>query len=308
MPQPLPASAEGDCILNIDKPRGWTSFDVVAYIRKRTGIRRVGHGGTLDPGATGVLPIGLGRATRILEYLLEGRKTYRVWVRLGFSTDTYDADGVPVRYGNASGITAEDVQRLLPQFEGHFRQVPPRYSAIKREGTPLYKYARAGVPVEPPPRWVRVYRITLLAFTPPEVELEIECGRGTYIRSIAHDLGERLDCGAHLARLVRTRVGPFCLEEAIPLETLRQAFDRDDWRQYLYAADSALVTWDAAILSREKAHMMRQGQSVLLQPHVSRSRLSGTSLCRAYDVDGRFLGVLRHEHGGLIWRPEKVFL
>lgn len=307
MARRAPAGPEVHGILNVNKPAGWTSFAVVAYIRKRTRVRRVGHGGTLDPIGTGVLPIGLGQATRLLEYLLEGRKSYRVRIRLGISTTTYDAEGDPVFTADPSGITADDIQAVLPFFEGYFQQLPPLYSAIKHHGTPLYEYARAGEPVERQPRWVTVYRINLLAFDNPYFDLEVECGRGTYIRSIAHEIGERLGCGAHVAALVRTQVGPFRLEEAVAFDTLREALDRGDWQDYLLAPDSALLDWNAAILSLEKAHFLRQGRPVVVHPIKRNFQILPGHLCRVYDLEGRFVGIIRHEEGGLMWRPEKVF-
>ena len=216
-----PSSHAVTGLLNVDKPPGWTSFDVVAFVRKQTGVRRVGHAGTLDPAATGVLPVCLGQATRVVEYLVDATKTYVATVRLGRVTDTYDADGAVQSEADASGVSREAVEAALDRFRGLIEQRPPPFSALKRDGVPLYKLARAGQAAEAAPRRVTIYRLDITKYEPPLLSLEIECGKGTYVRSLAHDLGASLGVGGSLASLVRTRVGPFALADAIDIEALR---------------------------------------------------------------------------------------
>jgi tRNA pseudouridine55 synthase len=302
-------------ILNVNKPKGWSSFDVVALVRRlvreATGDRRcrVGHAGTLDPAAEGVLPVCLGQATRVAEYLVEEPKTYRAAVRLGICTDTYDAWGSVTATADPSGVSREQAAEALRGFVGEVWQVPPMYSAVKREGVPLYRYARAGQEVERQPRRVVIGRLELLAFEPPLLYIEVECGRGAYIRALAHDLGERLGCGAHLDYLRRTRIGPFRLEEAVHPDALRQAFGDGRWTDLVHPPDAALLQWPAAIIGERNERWSRMGRSLdlPLTPAARRRRLTPGMGCRAYSLDGYFVAILRYEGRDSLWRPDKVF-
>ena len=204
-----------DGILNVDKPYGLTSMDVVRRLKRASGVKRVGHGGTLDPIATGVIPICFGQATRLMEYLVDGTKDYRAVVELGVETDTYDALGQVVSNQNASHVTLADVSDALESYTGVIQQVPPMYSALKQQGKRLYDLARAGIEVAREPRTVEVFEITVLDWSPPQVTLEATCGRGFYVRSLAHDLGSSLGCGGHLKSLTRLRSGPFKVADAL---------------------------------------------------------------------------------------------
>ncbi len=292
-------------ILNLHKPAGPTSFDLVRLVKRLTGLRRVGHGGTLDPAATGVLPVLLGQATRVSDYLLLATKTYRAVVRLGVATDTYDAEGSPVSEADPSGVTREQAAEALESFHGLISQTPPMYSAIKHQGQPLYKLARAGVEVERRPRHVHVYSIKLTEWAPPRLTIEVDCGRGTYIRSLAHDLGVALGCGAHLETLARLRVGPFLLADALSVEELFDAAHGGHWPELAYAMDWVLLDMPAAILSPEEEQAVRFGQA--LQPANGVAPAIGTGLIRAYGQDGDLVGLLRPDQGQGVWRPEKVF-
>lgn len=286
-----------DGFFNVWKPPGPTSFQVVHRVRRVTGQRRVGHGGTLDPGAEGVLPVALGQATRALEYLHLQDKAYRAEVLLGVSTDTYDAQG-HVTSIQPPTATREEVEAMLTRFRGEVWQRPPAYSALKVRGQPLYRRTRQGEVLTPPLRQVHFYRLDMSRWQPPEITLDIECSAGTYIRSLAHDLGQALGCGAHLLRLQRLRSGPFPATEAVPLATLEQAFPQEGWR-WLYPVDVVLWAWPAAIFGPEKESSIVHGRSVSLasSPHAE--------LCRAYTLEGRFLAVLRPREGQ--WHPSKVF-
>ena len=183
------------------------------------------------------------------------------------------------------------------------------YSAIKHQGVPLYRYARAGQEVARQPRRVVIRRLELLAFEPPLLHIEVECGRGAYIRTLAHDLGERLGCGAHLDSLLRTRIGPFPLEEAVDPDALRRAFRDGDWADLLHAPDAALLQWPAAIIGERNEERSRTGRPVELPPTPAarQRRLTPGMGCRAYSLDGCFVAVLRYEGRGSLWRPDKVF-
>jgi tRNA pseudouridine55 synthase len=298
-----------DGIFNIDKPIGVTSHDVVARVRRLAHQKRVGHAGTLDPLASGVLPICLGKATRVAEYLSESGKAYRATIRFGTVTDTYDAEGTvlrsaPVTLGEAA------IRETIPHFLGPQLQVPPLYSAIKREGQPLYKLARAGAAPALEPRPIEIYALTLVQWSPPDLVLDVECSKGTYIRSLAFDLGERLGPGAHLAGLVRTRSGPFALDQSISLERLADAIEDGTWPDHLYAPDEALLGWRAAILGAESETRLRHGLPLRFTADgaPSAASLLSDGLLRAYSTDGRFLGVLRWDAPGETWQPHKVLL
>jgi len=273
-------------------------------VRGRSGVRRVGHAGTLDPAAEGVLPVCLGQGTRIIEYLMDARKTYVATVRLGVVTDTYDAEGQVLAETPAEHVSREAVEQALTSFRGEIEQAPPPFSAIKRDGVPLYRYARAGLPVDVAPRQVTVYRLELTSFRAPLVSLEIECGKGTYVRSLAHDIGALLGVGGRLEALTRTRVGPFRIGDAVSIDTLRVEFESGDWRQRLLAIDEVLLEWPAAIVGQESATRLRRGQSAPLELLPAWSARP-PQRCRAYGNEGDFLAVLRDDGGR--WRPEKVF-
>ncbi len=293
-------------ILNVNKPKGMASFGVVSRVRRLTGVKRVGHAGTLDPIADGVLPICLGHATRVVEYLVDAPKAYRGTVRLGVATDTYDSEGSVVATKDPSGITLEDVEAALLSFVGQIRQLPPMYSALKHAGRPLYSYARAGEAAPREERTVSIYRLEMLRYDPPSVEVEIECGRGAYVRTLAHDLGERLGCGGHLEALTRLRSGPFVLEDAIELEALEESIREHRWEELLSPPDRVLESWYAALLAVEHALDVRRGRFVVLTPAREGLELDVGARCRAYSAEGKFLAVLRYR-GAEGWKPEKVF-
>ncbi len=213
-----------DAVLVVDKPTGPTSFDVVRRVRRAARMKRVGHGGTLDPAASGVLPICLGEATKLSQFLLDADKQYAFTVCFGVETDTDDAAGAVTARREAGGIDEAAVQRALPAFRGPIAQVPPSYSALKRAGRPLYDYARAGEAIEVQPRDVVVHELELTSFAGPgAVEFTMRCSKGTYVRAVARDLGRALGVGGHVTALRRTRSGPFSLTDARPLEEVLAA-------------------------------------------------------------------------------------
>ena len=296
-------------ILNVNKGVGPTSFSVVGMVRRRSGVKRVGHAGTLDPMADGVLLVCLGQASRVSEYLMGLSKAYRATVRLGASTTTYDAEGEVVREGDYTGISRGDVEKALEAFVGEIMQAPPAYSAVKVAGERAYKRARRGEDVAPAARKTMVYGIEVLRFDPPEVEIDVECGKGTYIRSLAHDLGEALGCGAHLSALTRTRVGPFKVENAIGMEDLEAAFERGDWQEHLLPMDYALLEMPAITLHIEDEKDIRHGQSVAIDEDRTETiaAIEDGMLSRAYAEDGSLVAIIRYDGATGMWRARKVF-
>ena len=294
-----------DGILNINKPAGKTSFDIVAQVKRLSGEKRVGHAGTLDPIATGVLPVCLGRATRIVQYLADATKTYRAEIELGVTTDTYDVSGRVTHRSDPLGISREQVAAALASFCGSIQQTPPMYSAVKHQGKPLYELARAGIEVERKSRLVKIFRIELLEWQPPLVTVELECGKGTYIRSLAHDLGQVLGCGANLKNLIRLRCGVFDIKDALSLPQLEEAFQCGYWQRFVYPVDIALLNWSAMVVSRETEVALRNGRPLDL---TAGPVASPGDCCRVYTLDGFFLGVLRFNPETRQWQPEKIFL
>ncbi len=292
-----------DGILNIDKPTGSTSLEIVKLVRRLSGQQRVGHAGTLDPNATGVLPVCLGQATRVVSFLIDTPKTYCAEVELGISTATYDAEGEVTGRVDPSFVTREQVEGALPSFLGSILQTPPMYSAVRHQGSRLYDLARAGIEVERKKRRAHIFRLQLLGWQPPFFTIEVECGKGTYIRSLVHDLGQSLGCGSYLRNLVRLRSGPFNIGDSITIPQLEDAFRHGYWQNLLYPMDAVLEHWIAAIVSQEKEQDIRWGRPLALDGEEGQDK----GRCRAYSLDGRFLAVLRFIAERGLWQPEKVF-
>ncbi len=307
-----------DGILNINKPAGPTSFDIISLVRRLSGEKRVGHTGTLDPLATGVLPVCLGKGTRIIEFLVDTTKTYRAEIELGVSTDTYDAEGRVTGTGDYSAISREQVEEALSSLGEQTEQVPPAYSALKYKGKPLYKWAREGIDIEPESRPVRIHQIQLRDWETPLVSAEIVCGKGTYIRSLAHDLGQLLGCGAHLKSLVRLRCGIFDISEAVRVPELEEAFRQGNQEQFIYPLDSVLSHWKAVVVNDDRGREIVNGRPVRLEDNLftpggtgnEQTALNNASgqYCRAYNEEGHFLAVLRRDPEKGHWQPHKVFL
>jgi tRNA pseudouridine55 synthase len=294
-----------DGILNIDKPSAITSYGVVAVVKRLSGERRVGHAGTLDPAATGVLPVCLGQATRIVAFLTTAAKTYRAGIELGIATDTFDAAGEITHRGDPSSVDLDKFRSALAAFRGTIRQTPPMYSALKHRGQPLYKLARAGISVERPSRKVTIHRLELISWQPPVATLEIECSKGTYIRSLAHDLGQSLGCGAYLKNLVRTRCGIFDIKDALSLLKLEEAFRLGYGERYLHPMDSVLQDFDALVIDAIAEADMKNGKMINIAGAVKAGVKQ--KYCRAYSQDGRFLGILSYLPDTGLWHPKKVF-
>ncbi len=299
-----------DGILNINKPVDMTSFSVVALIKRLTHEQKVGHAGTLDPRASGVLPVCLGLATRVMEFLFAETKAYRAEVELGISTDTCDSSGKILHSLDASGISRGIVEATLPKFRGAIQQIPPMYSALKYKGKPLYKLARSGIEVQRKSRTVHIDLLEIVDWQPSLATLHIVCGKGTYIRSLAQDLGEVLGCGANLKSLIRLRVGPFCIEEALTLPQLEEAVRLGELAKCLYPVDRVLSDFPAITVNQEQMKALIHGASI--SPFADAERelpaLADGTLRRAYTGDGSFVAIIKYDAASLQWRPQKVFL
>ncbi len=291
-----------DGILNINKPTGMTSHDVVAKVRKLLKQKHVGHAGTLDPAASGVLPICVGQGTRVAEYLSESGKAYTADMLFGVVTDTYDAEGSVVRTASTENLTLEQIEHVLPGFLGPQMQMPPRYSAIKLQGQPAYKRMRAGEEVTLEPRPIVLTQLAILVWQPPKLTLAIECSKGTYIRSLAYDLGERLGCGAHLVGLIRTRSGPFSLTDSITLDQLAEAIENGTVEQHLHSADSVLQHYPAILLDDVTTERVLHGNAFQYDIEAK------AGLARVYDENGRFLAIAEWDAEREVWQPTKVFV
>ncbi len=282
----------------MDKPAGWTSHDVVGRVRRLTGERRVGHAGTLDPAATGVLPVAVGSATRVLEFAEDAAKSYIADVTFGIETDTFDADGQVTGMRDPSRLDQYEVAQTLPTFLGPQLQVPPMYSAVRIGGRRLYEEAREGRTVDRPARPVVFHRLELLAWASPTATVLVECSKGTYVRSLAHDLGRALGVGAHLSDLVRTRAGVFTLCHAWTLDELAELDLAALWPEVAFHPDVVLEEWPALILSPSESKAWRQG-NVVPAPQIEER-------CRAYDADGEWIGVGIGQADVGAWQPTKV--
>lgn len=286
-------------VLVIDKPVGMTSHDVVQVVRKGSNIRRAGHTGTLDPRASGVLIVLVGPAVRLSEYVSASDKRYQAVITLGKTTDTYDEDG---RQTSATPVTVTEEQfdKELKTFIGDIEQVPPPYSAVKVQGRKAYEMAREGEEVELAPRIISVYSLELLEWAPPEVVIDIFCSSGTYVRSLAHDLGERLGCGATLTGLRRTKSGRFTLRDAVPLRKLNEAFADGTWYQYLIPAAEALSDWPALELTVEEMETVRHGNRIPATPNPEKK-------ARGISQQGELVALLELDEASNEWQPKKVF-
>ncbi|RME86566.1 MAG: tRNA pseudouridine(55) synthase TruB [Anaerolineae bacterium] len=292
-------------VLVVDKPVGMTSHEVVQIVRRGTGIRRAGHTGTLDPRASGVLVILIGPAVRLSEYVSAADKRYQAIIRLGGRTDTYDAEGRFVSSGVPVNITEEEFEKVLKQFEGEIEQVPPAYSAVRVKGRRAYEMAREGQEVKLPPRKIKVYHLEVLEWAPPEVVIDVHCSSGTYVRSLANDLGEVLGCGAYLVGLRRTKSGRFSLRDAVPLRKLQEAFQIGDWYKYLIPAAEALADWPAVELDPDQVEAVRHGHRVPAEPGSDPNQM-----VRGISMQGELVALLKlveGEEGQLEWQPKKVF-
>jgi len=271
--------------LIVDKPAGWTSHDVVAKIRRLTRQRSAGHAGTLDPAATGVLPVALGSATKVLSVIDDSSKTYLAEITFGIETDTFDADGRVTAIRDASNLTREAISGLLKAFRGAVNQQAPRFSAIQRDGRRLYDMARAGIEFEAPWREVVIHDLRVIGFDSPALTLCIDCGAGTYVRSLAHDLGLAAGTGAHLSDLVRLRAAGFTLADAWTLRDLERLTLDEQWTSIALHPDSAILQTASILLDRGNRTRWLAGRTIRVE-----GLDNATDVVRAYSVTGDWIG------------------
>jgi len=289
-----------DALLSVNKPQGWTSHDVVDFLRRLSGWKKVGHFGSLDPLATGLLLTGIGRATRLFPYLSRLPKAYEGCIRLGQATDTYDAEGKPVGPSSSHYPPEDKLKAMIQSFEGEIEQLPPPFSAKKYRGEPLYRLARRGRQVPLKPAKVKIYQFHLIKYEPPDLFFKVVCSSGTYIRSLAHDLGQMAGCGAHLTQLTRVAIGPFSLDKAYTPAQIEESFKRGQMETLLTPLEIILENLPKAVLREKIDSVLIKGK--ILPPEAFRIIIppSGEALIneeraiiRLFDSEGRFLGLAR---------------
>lgn len=280
-----------DGIVIVDKPQGWTSQDVTARLRRVFGTRRIGHGGTLDPMATGVLPVFVGRATRAVEFFEHAEKTYETVLRLGITTDTEDMTGTVLTEENVS-FTEEQLQGTLTAFRGEILQVPPMYSALKVNGQKLCDLARKGKTVERQPRPITIHELTLVERGENTLRLRVRCSKGTYIRTLCKDIGEKLGCGGCMESLRRVAAGEYTVDEAVPLQTL---LDTEKPEKYLRGVDTMFRNYPAVTLTANQETRCRNGNafSVSLTPGTYRAYSQGGEFLMLAKVDGGVMSTIK---------------
>lgn len=281
-------------IINILKPPGMTSHDAVSYIRRVFAMKKVGHAGTLDPAAAGVLPVFLGSATRLIEYSAEAAKSYRVEVTFGFETDTGDDTGKVTQTGPCELPARQRLEEVLATFIGTITQIPPVYSAIKVDGKKLYELARAGIAVEPKARQVHIYDIRILEVRQSTLLLDVDCSKGTYIRSLCQDIGRKLGCPAVMSFLVRTKVGDFTLEQAVSIEEISNKKEA-----IVLPLDFAVTHLPLVKLSPSECKDLQQGKAVFTQACPS-------ALVRLYDTQERLVGIGQYDSTSSLLKPVKI--
>lgn len=293
-------------VLVIDKPIGMTSHDVVQVVRRGIGIRRAGHTGTLDPRASGVLVVLVGPAVRISEYVSASDKRYQATIHLGSTTDTYDAEGQVLRSHPVPELSEEDLDKVLQTFVGEIEQVPPPYSAVKVGGRKAYEMAREGEEVNLAPRKINVYSLEILEWDSPELVIDVFCSSGTYVRSLAADLGEKLECGAYLSGLRRTKSGRFTLRDAVPLRRLQESFNNGTWYRYLIPAAEALADWQALDLTSEQVDLVIHGHRIAAAASKLPDPDSGL-WARALSEQSELVALMLFDEATQEWQPKKVF-
>lgn len=293
-----------DGVLVVRKEKGFTSHDVVAKLRGILHMKKIGHTGTLDPDAEGVLPVVLGKATRLVELLTEKQKTYEALLHLGIETDTQDMTGkvlgeLPVT------VSEEQVTEAVNSFLGEQQQIPPMYSALKVDGRKLYELAREGKTVERKPRTVHFYEIRILEIRLPLVRLSVTCSKGTYIRTLCHDIGQKLGCGGCMEELLRTRSGQFTLEDSLTLEEIRELMEKSTLTEHLTGIQEILGEYPAVHGTEEAERLLRNGNPVG-EALVSESHKEGW--VRMYTGENTFIGIYMWHPASETYRPVKMFL
>ncbi|MGN0404550.1 MAG: tRNA pseudouridine(55) synthase TruB [Bariatricus sp.] len=297
-------------VLNIYKEKGYTSHDVVARLRRIVGQKKIGHTGTLDPEAEGVLPVCLGKATKLCDLLTDKDKTYEAVLLLGIATDTQDTTGKILEEKSTTNLKEEAVREAVLSFEGDYDQIPPMFSALKVGGKKLYELARDGKEVERKPRHVQIYRIRILQIDLPRVRMEVTCSKGTYIRTLCHDIGEKLGCGGCMESLLRTRVERFCMAESLRLSEVEQLMDEGTLQEHMIKVDEMFQDYQKVYLSPVAADAVRNGNSFRQGDVIWMSEISGfqnAERVRVYDEERNFIAVYEYEKENKLFKIVKMF-
>lgn len=300
-------------IINVYKEKGYTSHDVVAKMRGILRLKKIGHTGTLDPDAEGVLPICIGKATRLVDMITDKEKTYEAVLKLGITTDTQDITGKVLK---TSEVTADyaRIEKVILSFIGEYQQLPPMYSAIKVNGKKLYELARQGKEIERERRKVHIKDIRILSYSKEEQEIRmsVDCGKGTYIRTLLHDIGEVLGCGGTMKSLVRTAVGAFTIEEALKLSEIQALAAEERLEPYIIAIDRIFMNYRELLMHREAHKLVYNGNAFrdehILSPGSQAKNEPDGGPFRVYDADHNFIGVYRYDAEEAIYKPVKMFL
>ncbi|MBM7623473.1 tRNA pseudouridine(55) synthase TruB [Sporohalobacter salinus] len=299
-------------VINFNKPVGLTSFQVVKLVRKKLDIRRVGHTGTLDPTAKGVLPICIGRGTKVVPFITETAKEYKAELKLGVQTDTLDSEGEVIARQKVPELDADEIGQVCSRFIGEIEQIPPMYSALKHNGKRLYELAREGKEVDRKSRQISIYDIEILGIELPLIRFKVTCSKGTYIRTLAADIGKELGVGAYLTSLLRTRVGLFAIEDSITLDEFSQLIESDQIANFLQPIDSGLLHLSKVNVERDIYKLVSNGATFHLEDADKiNGRLAYEELVRVYSYEDEFLGVYRfvynEESRNNLFKPVRLF-
>lgn len=298
-----------DGIINIYKETGYTSHDVVARMRGILKIKKIGHTGTLDPLAEGVLPVCIGKGTKLVDMIVDKDKTYEAVLKLGITTDSQDFEGKVIKTSEVT-VGYQRIEEVILSYIGEYLQLPPMFSAVKLNGKKLYEYARKGKEVEREYRRVIIKDIRILGFSEEEheVRMSVDCGKGTYIRTLLHDIGETLGCGGTMKELKRTAVGNFRVEDSLKLDQVRNFMQEGTLADYIMPADAMFPGYDQVKVNQEYHKLIYNGNTFHREHLINPAEEIVTQLVRVYDAEGVFIGIYRYENEQDIFKPVKMFL
>lgn len=298
-------------VLNVYKEPGYTSHDVVAKLRGILKQKKIGHMGTLDPYAVGVLPVCLGKGTKLCDMLSDQNKTYKATMLLGTVTDTQDATGQIIEQADDSvvaEISEPKIIQTVKSYIGEYDQIPPMFSAIKINGQKLYNLARRGEEIERPARRVQIINITITNIELPRVEMIVECSKGTYIRTLCHDIGKELGCGACMEKLLRSRVERFSVEESLTLDQIKELFSNGELEKKLVPVDEMLGEYSKCVIAREYSKLIYNGNKFSPRATLLKMNFRHGQKIRVYDQDGNFVGLYQYDDDVKVYKPVKMFL
>lgn len=298
-----------DGIINVYKEKGYTSHDVVAKMRGILKMKKIGHTGTLDPDAEGVLPVCLGKGTKLVDMITDKDKTYETVLKLGITTDTQDITGTVLKTAEVKA-SREQIETVIKSYIGEYQQLPPMYSAIKVNGKKLYELARQGKVIERERRTVVIKDIRILDFSEndQEIRMLVDCGKGTYIRTLLHDIGETLGCGGTMKSLVRTAVGNFRLENSLKLSEITELVSQDKLKEYIIPPDEMFPGYDKVVVSDEFNKLIYNGNAFSKEHVIIQENATASEQVRVYDEEGYFIGIYRYDVVDALFKPVKMFL